>query len=144
MLAWHGELVPCVSLRGSSNIGAAPRSCGPHRSHTPTSTRGPRLSRRRKLLMRMSSRRRRLLVRATCRRRRLLVRATCQRRGRNLSSGAETPGARWRLVVRDGNSSCEAKASHAGRKLLVRGGDWSCETGACRGSHLLIGDEASC
>jgi hypothetical protein len=126
VFACCGELVPCVSLRGSSSIEAAPRSCGapyptlrpPHAGLTLVGDGN-----------------------YSCER---VVGGGDSSCKQLVGGEVETYRARRRFLVRGRDSLWGTETPRAGQKLLMRGGDWSCEAEACRGSHLLVGDEASC
>jgi hypothetical protein len=62
------------------------------------------------------------------------------RRRKLLVRTGRSSEARRRLVVRDGDSSCETETPRARRRLLVRDRDFSCEVEACRRSLPLVGD----
>jgi hypothetical protein len=106
VFAWRGEPEPYVSWRGSSSVGAVPRLCGATGPAPRASCVGPALVGD--------------------------VNCSCE------------------LVVGGGNFLCErvvggeAESPHARWKLVVRGGELSCEAETPRASPLLVGDEVSC
>jgi hypothetical protein len=100
VLAWHGELESCVSLRGSSSAGAAPRSCGPPDPVLQPPSVGPALVRDGNY--------------------------SCERVvGGGDSSCEQVVGAVTESPRARQKSSCKAETCRARRRLLERSGDLS-------------------
>jgi hypothetical protein len=100
VLAWHGELESCVSLRGSSSVGAAPRSCGPPDPVLQPPSVGPALVGDGNY---------------SCERVVGGGDSSCEQ---VVGAVTESPRARQKLLVQGGDLSCEAETPRAKRRLV--------------------------
>jgi hypothetical protein len=120
VFAWRGELVPCVSLWGSSSIGEALRSCGaPDPTFQPPRV-GPTLVGGENY---------------SCER---VVRGGDSSCEQVVGGEAETCRARRRLLKRGGDSSCGMETCRAMRRLVGRSRDSLCEMETCRARRRLV------